>query len=225
MEHDILVEDYIESLYLVDFSQYLDESLSKFVSGLNPPKTKQLLTKTFPLAASRDISGFLDLVKKHGLDIKKMKPNSVIESLKTLPDDIQQGAQLCQRVLQNSINGASKKSILVASYFVALATKVKHNRSTNYMGSVKTELKSFVSKVQQFYEDAEESATSNITVSDLKDIAMAIGAVTMIATLVGVTIVVVLSLIPWLIGCAVTLLLVATAGFGLILLFKFLDNM
>jgi hypothetical protein len=224
MKHDILVGSYIESLYLVDFSQYLDESLSKFVSNLNPPKTKQLLAKTYPLAASRDVAGFLDLVKKHGLDIKKMKPNNVIESLKTLPDDIQQGAQLCQRVLQNSISGSSKKSILVASYFVALVTKVKHSKSTNYMGSVKTELKGFVSKVQQFYEEAEEKAT-NISTSDLKDIAMAIGAVMTIATLVGVTLIVVLSLIPWLIGCAVTLLLVATAGFSLLMLFKFLDSM
>ena len=141
MNHNILVEDYIESLYLVDFSQYLDESLNKFVSNLNPSKTKQLLTKTYPLAASKDVVGFLDLVKKNGLDTKKMKVDNVIKSLKTLPADVQQGAELSQRVLQNSINGASKKSIVVASYFVALVTKVKHNKSTNYMGSLNTELK------------------------------------------------------------------------------------
>ena len=82
MEHDILVEDYIESLYLVEFYQFLDEGLNKFVSNLNPPKTKQLLTKTYPLAASRDVSGFLNLVKKYGLDIKGIKPDKVISSLK-----------------------------------------------------------------------------------------------------------------------------------------------
>ena len=75
MKHDILVGGYIESLYLVDYSKYLDESLSKFASNLNPPKTKQLLAKTYPFAVSRDISGFLDLVKKNGLDTKNFTGN------------------------------------------------------------------------------------------------------------------------------------------------------
>ena len=223
MNHNILVEDYIESLYLVDFSQYLDESLNKFVSNLNPSKTKQLLTKTYPLAASKDVVGFLDLVKKNGLDTKKMKVSNVIKSLKTLPADVQEGAQLSQRVLQNSINGASKKSILIASYFIALVTKVKHNKSTNYMGSLKTELKSYVSKVQQFYDEAEEKA-STVTPSDLKDIAMAIGAVAIIATLVGVTLIVILSLIPWLITCAATLILIASGAVAIAIIVALINK-
>jgi hypothetical protein len=223
MNHNILVEDYIESLYLVDFSQYLDESLNKFVSNLNPSKTKQLLTKTYPLAASKDVVGFLDLVKKNGLDTKKMKVNNVIKSLKTLPADVQEGAQLSQKVLQNSINGASKKSILIASYFVALVTKVKHNKSTNYMGSLKTELKSYVSKVQQFYDEAEEKA-STVTPSDLKDIAMAIGAVAIIATLVGVTLIVILSLIPWLITCAASLIIIASGAVAIAIIVALINK-
>lgn len=225
MEHDILVEDYIESLYLVEFYQFLDEGLNKFVSNLNPPKTKQLLTKTYPLAASRDVSGFLNLVKKYGLDIKGIKPDKVISSLKNLPEDVQQGSQLCQKVLQNSISGASKNSILVASYLVALVTKMKHSKSTNYMGSVKTELKAFVSKVQQFYDEAEDKETTQVSLSDMKDIAIAVGAVASIATLAGVTIYILISLAPWIIGCAVTLILLATAGLSLLILFKFLDSM
>jgi preprotein translocase subunit Sec61beta len=77
------------------------------------------------------------------------------------------------------------------------------------MGSLKTELKNYVSKVQQFYDEAEEKA-STITPSDLKDIAMAVGAVAIIATLVGVTLIVILSLIPWLITCATTLITIAS---------------
>ena len=124
-----------------------------------------------------------------------------------------------------SKSNPSKNSILVASYFVALVTKMKHSKSTNYMGSVKTELKAFVSKVQQFYDEAEDKETTQVSLSDMKDIAIAVGAVASIATLAGVTIYILISLAPWIIGCAVTLILLATAGLSLLILFKFLDSM
>jgi len=194
MEYDILVEDYIENLYVCEEFQYLDESFKEFFSKLTPPKMKQILSKTYEKAASKDLQGFLSLAKKFGLDINKIKAKDRTNVVKQLPEEIQKGAEFSRRVIQNSIPKASKSSTNAASYFVAVLAKYKSQKTSNYMGSLKTELKGFIGKVNQFYEEAEEKANQageRILPEDIADMAIAIGTV---VALSAVTVMVVLGM-------------------------------
>jgi len=215
MEHDILVEDYIESLYLTVDHQYLNESFKDFMSNLTPPKIKQLLSKTHETSVSIDIPKFLDVVKKYGLDYKRIKPKQSLETFKQLSPDIQDGAELSLRVLRNTIPGISKTTSLVASYFVAILAKIKHYKSSNYMGAVKTELKLFASKVQQFYEEAEEKSTGNASASDMKEVAMGLAVVILIGSLTAITIYTIIMLVPYLYMAGI-ILIASLAGTGIL---------
>jgi hypothetical protein len=186
MEYDILVEDYIETLYVCEEFQYLDESFKEFFSKLTPPKMKQILSKTYEKAASKDLQGFLNLAKKFGLDINKIKPKDIKNVANQLPEEIQKGAEFSRRVIRNSIPKASKSGVNAASYFVAVLAKYKSQKTANYMGSLKTELKGFVGKVQQFYEEAEEKASQageRVLPEDIADMAIAIGTVVALSAL------------------------------------------
>lgn len=221
MEHDILIESYIEDLYLSEDLQYVDESIKKFMSKITPSKVKQLLSKVYAPAAAKDMPAFLSLVKKYGLDAKRIKPKEAAQALKQLPEEIQQGAKLSARVLKNSVPKASKDSISAASYYIAILTKVKNKKSVNYMGALKSELKNYVSKVRQFYEEADEQQKqTGGSTEDIADVAIAIATVVTLATVTYIVVSSLAVMIPILLWTAV----VTVAGVGIGFLIKiFLD--
>jgi hypothetical protein len=191
MEQNILIEGYIEGLFLTEELIFLDESFKEFFEKLTPPKLKQFLSNTFKFSASKDLKGFMGMAKKFGLDPKKFKSKEVKSFAQSLPEEIQTGAKLAARVVKNSIPQASKSSVAAAAYFVAVMAKVKYPRSTNYMGSLKIELKSFIDKVQQFYEEDEANEESNhkIMTEDMADMAIAIGTVVALTAITGIIII------------------------------------
>ena len=188
MEQDILIEGYIEGLFLSEDVTFLEEGLKQFMDKLTPPKLKQYLSHTFEMASSKDLRGFLALSKKFGLDINKVKPRTVMDTAKEFPDEIQKGAVLASRVIKNSIPKASKSAVRSSGYFVAIMAKIKHPR-TNYMGAVKAELKSYIGKVQQFYEEDSQDTESRSTMKeDAADIAIAIGTVVALSAITVISI-------------------------------------
>lgn len=190
MEQDILIEGYIEDLFLTEELIFLDESFKDFIEKLTPPKLKKFMDNTFQFSAAKDLKGFLGLAKRFGLDAKTIKPKEVKSFANSLPEDIKQGAQFASRVIKNSISKASKSAVWSSGYFVAVMAKIKHPRSTNYMGSVKSELKNFIGKVQQFYDEDEdnEEAGKKVITEDMADMAIAIGTVVVLATITGILI-------------------------------------
>ena len=214
MEYDILIEDYIEGLYLNEGLEHLDESFKEFLNKLTPPKIKQMLSKTYEKAAAKDIEGFMNLAKKFGLKTNQIKSKDLSNIAKQLPEEIQMGAKLCGRVIKNSIPKASKSSVNAASYFVAILSKYKAQKTKNYMGILKTEIKDYIGKVQQFYEEAEEKTAQSgkrVLPEDMADMAMAIGTIVALSAVSVIVIVSLTVLLKYLIifaiiACAVVLL-------------------
>jgi hypothetical protein len=218
MDNDILIESYIEDLYLREEFQYLDEGAKEILSKLTPPVLKNILPKLFSIGASKDIKGYVDLLKRKGIKPKKVNPKDLQELAKVVPEELQDSAQFASRVISNSIPKASKKSKFAAGYIIALLAKVKNQKTNNIQGAVKKELKTFIPKVQQFYEEVEEKTAETgkrVLPEDMSDIAMAIGVIVAVGSLAGLIIWGVYSLISLLITFATILMWVAIAAVGL----------
>jgi hypothetical protein len=188
MEQDILIGSYIESLYITEKFQYLDEGLKDVLSKLTQPVLKSIMPKTFKISASMDLSGFLDLLQKHGAKPKNVKPTEVIDLAKTLPSDIQQGAVFAQKVITNSIPKASKKMKMASGVAISLLAKIKYPKTPNFLGAVKKELKGYIPKIRSFYDEVEDKAgeeSKKIKAEDIADLAIAIATVVVLGTLAG----------------------------------------
>jgi len=191
MEQHILVETYIEGLYLLEDMYYMEEDLKDVLSKLTQPVLKRIMPQMFKVAASKDPKEFDKLMGKFGIKKKTYKEADLIDLVKTLPQDIQEGADYAKKVIENSIPKASRRHKLGASYFVAVMAKLKNPNVSNLMGPIKSELKNFIPKVRSFYEEVEEKAVEagkRISPEDLADVAIGIGSVVAIAALAGMAV-------------------------------------
>ena len=143
MDNYILIESYIEGLYLKEEFQYLDEGVKEILSKLTPPVLKRMMPKLFSISAAKDIKGFLDLMNKQGIKQRRATPKDLEEAAKAVPEELQDSAKFASRVVGNSIPKASKKFKFAAGYIVTLLAKIK-NPKGNLSGAVKKELKSFI---------------------------------------------------------------------------------
>jgi len=203
MEQTILIESYIEGLFLNENLEYLDETFKEFLAKLTPPRIKQMISKSpKKIESKNELQGIMNLGRKFGLDINKVKSKDMINAANSLPDEIKKGAKFSKKVIKNSIPKASESSVNAAAHFVAVLAKYKNYKSSNYMGSVKSELKSYIMKVQQFYEEAEEKASDagkKILPEDMADMAIAIGTVVALSAITVILIAGVAVLVKWLI--------------------------
>lgn len=211
MEQDILIESYIENLYIVEDFQYLDEGVKEILNKLTPNVVKDLVSKI----KNHDVSSFIDTFKKHGLKMipdKKTKDH-VIKAAKNLPKEIQDGALYANKVISNSIVQASPRSKWGASYFISVLTKIKNPKQTNLIPEIKNQLRTFIPKVQSFYEDFEQKANEqkrSISTDDLADMAMAVGTIIALASVGALTVILVTKLLSMLMMFAGILLSLST---------------
>jgi hypothetical protein len=192
MEQQILLDNYIEGLYLSEDLQYMEEGLKDVVAKFTQPVLKKIMPQMFKIGASKNPAEFEKLIAKHGIKRRKVKDKDIKDLTNRLPADIQQGAQFAKRVLDNSLPRSSKTMRFTASYFIAALAKLKNMKSPNLMGSIKAELKTFIPRVQSFYEEIEEKTTEagkKMSADDMADIAIGIGSIVAVAGLTGMALV------------------------------------
>lgn len=192
MEQEILLNTYLEGLYLKEDLQYLDEGLKDIMSKFTQPVLKRIMPQMFNVASSKNPQDFEKLLNKNGVKRRKINPKEVEAFAMSMPPEIQQGAAFAKRVIDNSFPKGSKAARTLASYFVTLMAKIKNPRSSNLLGAIKGQLKVYIPKIRTFYDEVEEKATETgkrISSEDMADIAIGIASLAVAAVLAGVAVV------------------------------------
>lgn len=191
MEQEILIDNYLEGLYLKEDLQYMEEGVKEIMSKFTEPVLKRIMPQMFNIAAAKDPVKFEKMVAKHGVKRKKMSPRDLADLAGKFPEEIQQGSILAKRVLDNSIPKASKMSKTLASYFITLMAKAKNPKTSNLTGAIKKELKVYVPKIRNFYDEVEEKKSEvgkKISSEDMADVAIGIASVVVAGALAGLAI-------------------------------------
>lgn len=191
MEQEILIDNYLEGLYLKEDFQYMEEGLKDVMSKFTQPVLKRVMPQMFNIASAKSPAQFEKAISKHGIKRRKITLRDVEDLTTKFPEEIQQGATFARRVIDNSIPKGSKPAKTLASYFVTLMAKVKYPRSSNLMGAIKKELKIYVPKIRSFYDEVEQKSAETgkrIASEDMADVAIGIASVVVAGALAGLAI-------------------------------------
>jgi hypothetical protein len=192
MEQEILINTYIEGLYLKEDLQYMEEGLKDVVAKFTQPVLKRILPQMFNIASTKNPAEYEKTIAKHGIKRVKVNERDIADLTNRFPEEIQQGATFARRVIDNSIPKGSKSAKTLASYFIALLAKIKNPKDPNLMSAVKAELKVYIPKIRNFYEEVQtksSEAGKRISSEDMADVAIGIASIVAAGILTGMALV------------------------------------
>lgn len=208
----VLVEEYINSLYLRDELMELNEMDFQNILKKISPKEKliKILRSVSSAAKEKDMVEIKQTMDRVGL--KNVKQKTLDNMGEKLTDDYKGKKDLAGRIIKNSL-GSSKKVSELAGSVIAVGSTLKFSKNDNMdeRRKMKGLIKDIVEKGRKFYDDFSESQEetekkSNLSPEAMADIAVAIAIIITFGILIA-------TLLPYITGAITSIS--ATAG-GLI---------
>jgi hypothetical protein len=205
----VLVEEYINSLYLRDELMELSEmDFQKILQKISPKeKLIKILRGVASAAKEKDMVEIKKIVDRVGL--KNIKPKTLDTMGEKLSEDYKGKKDLASRIIRNSL-GSSKKVSDFAGSVVAVGSTMKFSKNDNMdeRRKMKGLIKDIVERGRKFYDDISEppdteEKKSNLTPESIADIAVAIAIIVTFGILIA-------ALLPYVIGPISSI--AATAG-------------
>lgn len=174
-----ILNSYIDSLCFREEKTLLEINFNQVIKRLTPESKFRSWFKDFNSAVkNKKPKEVASQLKKLGLP--KMTMATLDKAATASDSDYMRRKKLAQRILANSLPGATNKSIGPASAFLAIlcAMKTSKNDKRDDMTRLKGYVKEFVTKTRKFtddYGEPEEKTTKpgGLSKEDLPDIAVA----------------------------------------------------
>ena len=207
------IDNYLDTLYLVEEANLIQEGLGDVIKNFNINKAKQI----FSVLKTGDIKKFKSIADSFGFN--RINPKKMDAFAKTKITDYTESKDLAKRVLKNSVPGVSKKMLEAVSSAIATASALPKKKGVvpkSPLKRTKEIVKQVVIRSRKWQDDYMDTEASDkgkrIPPESLPDFAVAIAVVFTITALLGLSIWVVHYVITSLITLFWLALILAAAG-------------